>query len=72
MTVEFEMVGIAVADMGKSLEFYRLLGLNIPEGSEKEQHVEIPVNGSGWRGIPLKCSRVYMAKWSRLQVSESS
>jgi uncharacterized glyoxalase superfamily protein PhnB len=40
-----DMIGIVVKDMHKALEFYRTLGLNIPEGAEKEDHVEINANG---------------------------
>ena len=32
------LVGIVVRDMRVSLEFYRLLGLDIPEGVEDEPH----------------------------------
>ena len=41
MALQLSMVGLAVQDMGKSLEFYRRLGLAIPEGSEERPHVEI-------------------------------
>ena len=40
------MLGLIVQDMGKSLEFYRRLGLAIPEGSEEQTHVQIKM-GSG-------------------------
>jgi catechol 2,3-dioxygenase-like lactoylglutathione lyase family enzyme len=40
------MIGLIVQDMQKSLEFYRRLGLDIPDGSEKQSHVEIKM-GSG-------------------------
>jgi len=35
------MVGVIVADMGRAVEFYRRLGLELPEGSESEEHVEV-------------------------------
>ena len=41
MALELYMLGLIVRDMGKALEFYRRLGLAIPEGSEKQTHVEI-------------------------------
>ena len=41
MALEIFMIGLPVHDMGKSLEFYRRLGLAIPEGSEGQTHVEI-------------------------------
>jgi predicted lactoylglutathione lyase len=46
MALELYMLGLIVQDMGKSLEFYRRLGLTIPEGSEEQTHVEIKM-GSG-------------------------
>jgi predicted lactoylglutathione lyase len=39
------MIGLLVEDMGRSLGFYRTLGLTIPEGSEEETHVEVEVGG---------------------------
>ena len=46
MALELYMLGLVVQDMDKSLEFYRRLGLAIPEGSEARTHVEIKM-GSG-------------------------
>src|SRR6266542_2407591 len=46
MALELYMLGLIVQDMGKSLEFYRRLGLAIPAGSEGKTHVEIKM-GSG-------------------------
>ena len=46
MGLELYMIGLIVQDMEKSLKFYRRLGLAIPEGSEKQAHVEIKM-GSG-------------------------
>lgn len=43
MALELYMVGVMVKDMARSLEFYRRLGLAIPEGSENRPHVEIPM-----------------------------
>lgn len=33
-------IGIVVSDMERALAFYQLLGLNFPDGSEGEDHVE--------------------------------
>jgi predicted lactoylglutathione lyase len=41
MALEISMFGMIVQDMQKSLEFYRRLGLAIPEGSEEQTHVEV-------------------------------
>jgi uncharacterized glyoxalase superfamily protein PhnB len=43
-----DMIGITVADMGRSLAFYRLLGLSIPEGQESEPYVEV-ITPNGYR-----------------------
>jgi len=41
MGLELYMVGVMVKDMGKAVEFYRRLGVDIPEGSENQQFVPI-------------------------------
>ena len=45
MALELFMIGLPVHDMGKSLEFYRRLGLAIPEGSEGQTHVQVKMKG---------------------------
>lgn len=40
MAARFDAIGIVVTDMARSLEFYRLLGLEFPDGAEDESHVE--------------------------------
>src|SRR5438552_12532451 len=45
MSVTLDVVGIAVKDMARSLQFYRLLGLPVPEGMDSEGHVEIELIG---------------------------
>ncbi len=45
MTATFNLIGIAVADMGKSLAFYRRLGLDIPASADAEPHVEVNLPG---------------------------
>jgi hypothetical protein len=46
MALELYMLGLVVQDMPTALEFYRRLGLAIPDGSEQRSHVEIKM-GSG-------------------------
>jgi catechol 2,3-dioxygenase-like lactoylglutathione lyase family enzyme len=46
MALELYMIGLIVQDMGRSLQFYRRLGLAIPDGSEEKTHVEVKM-GSG-------------------------
>jgi uncharacterized glyoxalase superfamily protein PhnB len=45
MTARFEAIGVVVADMARALAFYRLLGLEFPEGTESEGHAEASVAG---------------------------
>ncbi len=54
MTVAFNMIGLTVADMPRSLAFYRRLGLDIPAAADSEPHVEVTLPGGvrlGWDGI---------------------
>lgn len=39
------VVGIVVADMARSLAFYRRLGLDIPDAADAEPHVEAALPG---------------------------
>lgn len=41
MALELYMIGLVVKDMKKSVEFYRRLGMDIPEGAEAKSHVQI-------------------------------
>ena len=45
MPLELYMLGLVAQNMDKSLEFYRRLGLAIPEGSEGKPHVEVKMKG---------------------------
>ena len=40
MSIQLETIGIVVGDMGKTLAFYRTLGLPIPDGLEGEDNVD--------------------------------
>lgn len=54
MTVTFDMIGLTVADMARSLAFYRRLGLDIPAGADTEPHVEVTLPGGlrlGWDSV---------------------
>jgi catechol 2,3-dioxygenase-like lactoylglutathione lyase family enzyme len=46
MAPTFDAIGLAVADMGKSLAFYRRLGISFPAGAEQQPHVEAELAGS--------------------------
>ena len=43
-----DLIGIVVQDMAAALEFYRMLGLEIPPEADAEQHVEFTLP-SGFR-----------------------
>jgi catechol 2,3-dioxygenase-like lactoylglutathione lyase family enzyme len=45
MTARLNVIGIVVQDMGRSLEFYRRLGLDVPAGADGEPHVEVQLPG---------------------------
>lgn len=45
MAPRFDLIGLAVADMGRSLAFYRRLGLDIPASADTESHVEVTLPG---------------------------
>ncbi len=43
-----DMVGMVTSDMAATLDFYRLLGLDIPDAGADEQHVEV-ITPNGYR-----------------------
>ncbi len=45
MALNLYMVGIGVQNMSKSLDFYRRLGLALPEGGEDQEHHEVKMKG---------------------------
>jgi catechol 2,3-dioxygenase-like lactoylglutathione lyase family enzyme len=45
MTPRLDLISLVVADMGRSLAFYRRLGLPIPAGADAEPHVEVALPG---------------------------
>ena len=40
MEPKLDLIGIVTRDIAASLEFYRRLGITVPEGTEDESHVE--------------------------------
>jgi catechol 2,3-dioxygenase-like lactoylglutathione lyase family enzyme len=46
MALDLYMIGLMVQDMAEALTFYRRLGLAVPDGSERESHVQIKM-GTG-------------------------
>lgn len=45
MSAQFSAIGIVTRDLERSLAFYRQLGLDIPDGSENQPHVEVALPG---------------------------
>ncbi|MCK9895707.1 VOC family protein [Frankia sp. AgB32] len=45
MTIAFNLIGLVVSDMSRSVAFYRMLGLDVPAGAESEPHVEVTLPG---------------------------
>lgn len=45
MAPTFNAIGLAVADMAKSLAFYRRLGVDIPAEADQEPHAEAALPG---------------------------
>ena len=45
MTPRFDLLGIVVTDMARSLAFYRRLGFDLPPGADGEGHVEATLPG---------------------------
>jgi catechol 2,3-dioxygenase-like lactoylglutathione lyase family enzyme len=41
VALELYMVGVIVSDMARAIEFYRRLGVEIDEGTEEQEHVEV-------------------------------
>jgi catechol 2,3-dioxygenase-like lactoylglutathione lyase family enzyme len=45
MAATLRVFGVVVEDMARSLAFYRRLGLDVPDGADGEQHVEVGLPG---------------------------
>ncbi|WP_059010048.1 VOC family protein [Streptomyces specialis] len=45
MTPRLDLIGIVTDDLAASLAFYRLLGVDVPDGAEREPHVETVLPG---------------------------
>jgi catechol 2,3-dioxygenase-like lactoylglutathione lyase family enzyme len=43
--LELFMVGVVVSDIARALEFYRRLGVAVPEDSDQLEHVEVKMSG---------------------------
>jgi hypothetical protein len=45
MGLQLYMVGVIVEDMPRALEFYRRLGVAVPDDAEGAEHVEVAMSG---------------------------
>jgi catechol 2,3-dioxygenase-like lactoylglutathione lyase family enzyme len=52
MSVGLHAIGVIAKDMGKTLSFYRTLGLAIPEGVDEESNYEFETPGGVVLGLP--------------------
>jgi catechol 2,3-dioxygenase-like lactoylglutathione lyase family enzyme len=60
----FEVVGLVVKDMAASLDFYRRLGLEFPDGAESEGHVEATIAGIRFALDTIEVIRSFDPDWS--------
>lgn len=58
-----DMIGMVVKDMAAALKFYRMLGLEIPAGTEKEDHVECVANGYRMAWDTVKLVEGFAGPW---------
>jgi catechol 2,3-dioxygenase-like lactoylglutathione lyase family enzyme len=62
----FAGVYLAVADMAASVDFYRRLGLDVPDGSEGEIHVRVPLGeGAALALGTLELTKAYNPGWQQ-------
>jgi len=63
---QLDFFGVTVSDMNRSVAFYRLLGLDFPEGAENEAHVEAPLPGGMRYALDTEdVMRSFDANWTR-------
>ena len=64
MTPQLDLIGLVVADMTKTLAFYRRLGLDIPADADGEPHVEIARGGLRLAFDTVQTIRSFDTSWS--------
>jgi catechol 2,3-dioxygenase-like lactoylglutathione lyase family enzyme len=64
MTPQLDLIGLVVADMAKTLAFYRRLGLDIPADADGEPHVEITRGGFRLAFDTVQTIRSFDTSWS--------
>ena len=66
MSPQLDFFAVVVSDMARSLAFYRKLGLEFPEGSEGEGHVEAHLPGGLRYGLDTEeVMRSFDPEWQR-------
>jgi catechol 2,3-dioxygenase-like lactoylglutathione lyase family enzyme len=64
MTTRFDVIGLVVDDMARSLAFYRKLGFDVPANADSEGHVEATLPGGlrvAWDTV--ETIRSFMPGW---------
>jgi uncharacterized glyoxalase superfamily protein PhnB len=67
MAPTFNALGLVVADMGKSLAFYRRLGLAIPAEADAEPHTGVEVGGIRLMWDTIATVHSFDPDWARPQ-----
>jgi uncharacterized glyoxalase superfamily protein PhnB len=65
MAPTFNAIGLVVADMGKSLAFYRRLGLPVPAAADGEPHVDFEVGGVRLMWDTVETIHSFDPTWTR-------
>ena len=69
---DLNAIGIAVSDLGRSMQFYRLLGLDLPE-DPAEDHVEATMaNGTRLMFDTEEVIRSFLPDWGRTDGNQAS
>ena len=69
---ELNAIGITVSDLRRSLQFYRLLGLDLPEDSA-DDHVEVTMaNGTRLMFDTEQVVRSFLPEWRRTDGNQVS
>lgn len=66
MAPRIDLFGIVTSDLAASLAFYRLLGIEFPDGADSQPHVEVTLPGGmrlAWD--PETTVRSFDPSWSR-------
>ena len=64
MPPQLDLVGMVVKDMKATLDFYRALGLAIPDGAEKEGHVEYKIGGLRFAWDTIEVIKSFDPDWT--------